>query len=66
MADTQLKIAQVVSTALLVEQCRNNVVQRTMSFTIVSTMLFSIGESTTVVETGENNIARRSLFFIVA
>ena len=66
MADTQLKLAQVVSTALLVEQCRNNVVQRTMSFTIVSTMLFSIGESTTVVETGENNIARRSLFFIVA
>ena len=66
MADTQLKLAQVVSTALLVEQCRNNVVQRTMSFTIVSTMLFSIGESTTVVETGENNIARRSLFVIVA
>ena len=35
----------------------NNVVQRTM--------LFSIDEATTVVETGENNIDRTSLFDIV-
>ena len=42
----------------------NNVVERTM-FTIVSTMLFSIDEATTVVETGENNIDRTSLFVIV-
>ena len=43
----------------------NNVVQRIMLLTIVSTMLFSIDEATTVVETGENNIDRTSLFVIV-
>ena len=75
-ADTQLKRRQVV-TALLVEQCLNNtvtqlswlnnVVQRRMLF-IVSTMLFSINEAkmvVAVVETGENNIDRTSLFAIV-
>ena len=42
----------------------SNVVQRTMLFTIVSTMLFSIDETTTVVH-GENNIDRTSVFVIV-
>ena len=36
-----------------------------MLFTVVSTMLFSIDEATTVVETGESNIDRTSLFVIV-
>ena len=46
----------------------NNVVERTMSLTIVSTMFFSIDKATTVVHgcngTGENNI-HRILFAIV-
>ena len=47
---------QCCSTNNVVHYCFNNVVERTVLFTIVSTMMFSIDEATTVVEIGENNI----------
>ena len=43
----------------------NDVVERTMLLTIFLTMLFSIDEATTVVETGRTNIDRTRLFAIV-
>ena len=44
-----LLFQQCCSTNNVVHYCFNNVVQRTMLFTIVSIMLFSIDEATTVV-----------------
>ena len=44
-----LLFQQCCSTNNVVHYCFNNVVERTMLFTIVSTMLFSIDEATTVV-----------------
>ena len=43
----------------------NNVVERTMLLIILLTMLFSIVETTTIVETARSNIDRTMLFAVV-